>query len=394
MNNKSIRYAIISVLSVLIILSSLSSLAVALVAIPLEPSDFSSQAVKIDFDNLPDGTFVGNLYMSSGVLFDNALAVAGSDPVSPPNDIISSDGLPITIHFPKGAIRVGIQIDTDGYNLDRQPQIRFFDMNDNLLLTENFGQGPAFVGFEFPGILISKIQLGSTPYGDPNGPFGFSDAYDNLIFDLSVQGIDVSRHQGDIDWAEVHNAGYKFAFVKATEGVGYTDPNFIKNMNNGKSAGMRMGAYHFATPDLKKNDAKAEADYFISIAGDYLKGGYLRPALDVEKKNSCKNHKTNKVTLSEWVNEWMRTVNDATGVEPILYIDSSFANNCFDSSVTTRDLWIAHHTYDLGKPPNTGIWKDWVFWQYEIGNVGGIKKEVDLDIFIGDESELNNFVIK
>ena len=66
-------------------------------------------------------------------------------------------------------------------------------------------------------------------------------------------GIDVSHYQGNIDWAQVRNAGYTFAFVKATEGTRFKDSYFIKNMNNGKANGVLMGAYHFARP--KTNSA-------------------------------------------------------------------------------------------------------------------------------------------
>lgn len=214
----------------------------------------------------------------------------------------------------------------------------------------------------------------------------------------AIQGIDVSHWQGDIDWNKVNKNGKKkFAFVKATEGINFIDLKSKKNMKNCKAAGMACGVYHFARP--VKNTAKAEANYFISKNKNYLKKGYLRPALDVEDFVSkgyaeypCK--KLGKKKLSKWVKEWMDTVKKGTGVEPILYINSNYARNCFDSSVTNRDLWIA---YWASKPsPNTGIWKGWDFWQYSSkGSVPGIKGNVDLDRFNGDMSGLKkNFIIK
>ena len=203
----------------------------------------------------------------------------------------------------------------------------------------------------------------------------------------NIQGIDVSHWQSDINWAEVHNAGYKFAFVKATEGVNYIDPNFETNMDNGKATGMLMGAYHFARPD--ENNAIDEAYYFISNANEYLKDGTLRPVLDVERGISLGNEE-----LSNWINDWMNTVESETGVEPILYINSNYANNYLDESVSNRDIWIAHWTYDPEVSPDTGIWDNWVFWQYsDSGSVSGIVGNVDLDIFNGAESEIYNFVI-
>ena len=64
-----------------------------------------------------------------------------------------------------------------------------------------------------------------------------------------VQGIDVSRWQGEINWTSVRNAGIQFAWIKATEGTTYKDDQFNANYVNAYNAGVIRGAYHFATPD-------------------------------------------------------------------------------------------------------------------------------------------------
>jgi len=150
-----------------------------------------------------------------------------------------------------------------------------------------------------------------------------------------------------------------------------------------------MGAYHFARPDLG-NDAVDEALYFVSVTRDYLKGSYLRPALDLEVGSSL-----GKEALSNWVHEWMETVRNETGIEPIIYVNSNYANNYLDTSVAKYDLWIAHWTYDPTASPNTGIWSNWDFWQYSNnGSAPGISGDVDLDLFNGDINMLyNTFVI-
>src|SRR4051812_3131326 len=61
-------------------------------------------------------------------------------------------------------------------------------------------------------------------------------------------GLDVSHFQGSVNWGSVRNSGLIFAWAKATEGNTITDANFAGNQNNGKGAGMFMGAYHFARP--------------------------------------------------------------------------------------------------------------------------------------------------
>jgi len=86
-----------------------------------------------------------------------------------------------------------------------------------------------------------------------------------------VDGLDVSHWQGDINWTKVALNDYIFTFAKGTEGVGWTDVNFFTNINEGTEAGVVMGIYHFARPDLG-NTGQEEAEYFLSVVGDYGPG--------------------------------------------------------------------------------------------------------------------------
>ena len=208
----------------------------------------------------------------------------------------------------------------------------------------------------------------------------------------SVLGVDVSHNQQTINWTKVYNAGYRFAFVKATEGDSrppvIIDSNFTRNMDNSKNAGILSGAYHFAHPEM--NNATNEAEFFISVANNYLKQGYLRPALDLEK--GC--NYADKTVLSNWVNEFMSTVKRETGVEPLIYVTRDYASNCLDNSIMQYNLWIAAPDGLNNPPTNLGIWSNWDFWQYSwTGSVPGINSDVDLDVFSGDLSSLNSFVI-
>src|SRR3954447_22051737 len=57
-----------------------------------------------------------------------------------------------------------------------------------------------------------------------------------------IQGIDVSKYQGKIDWASVRSAGTHFAFIKATEGGTHVDERFVENWDGAKQAGVARGA--------------------------------------------------------------------------------------------------------------------------------------------------------
>ena len=213
-----------------------------------------------------------------------------------------------------------------------------------------------------------------------------------------VPGLDVSHYQGGINWASVYAAGYRFVFVKASGGdedpPTIVDPNFETNMIGARNAGLLAGAYHFAYPYY--NEADSEARHFLNVAGDYITEGYLRPALDVETGGGTLTDQE----LSSWIETWMTTVETATGVEPLLYVNSNYANYYLESWVNKYDLWIAHWRCSTSISPNTGIWNgEWAFWQYYgpsyCGDnyVPGISGNVDLDVFNGTRTELDAFAI-
>ncbi len=207
-----------------------------------------------------------------------------------------------------------------------------------------------------------------------------------------LDGIDVSRWQGTINWTSVKGAGYTFAWAQSTRGTYLTNNNFIANMNNGKAAGVIMGAYHFAHPAT--NSPATEANAFWNVAGPYIKadGKTLMPMLDIEEFNGH----VGATSYSDWANQWYNNiVGKATAagvsVKPMLYSSACFMAN-FNSSCSQFGSFIANYSGD----PNTGtpwsacssanFWGGgaWNFWQYsQTGSVPGISGAVDLDVFNG-----------
>src|SRR3954454_23598213 len=143
-----------------------------------------------------------------------------------------------------------------------------------------------------------------------------------LAFAARSAGIDVSDYQGDItsaEWTQIHNDGKDFAWTKATEGGGFTATTFTNNMNRGTAAGVYMGAYHYARPDL--NSATTDAAHFVAVAGPYLANGYLRPMLDIE----AQSFNLSTTDLSNWINTFCTYVTDRYGAssDPLIYISVS-----------------------------------------------------------------------
>ena len=214
-------------------------------------------------------------------------------------------------------------------------------------------------------------------------------------------GIDVSQFQGSINWTGVKGAGITFAWARASEGVGFTDPNFTVNETGAKAAGVLIGAYHHGRFDLNTgtSGATAEANYFWGVASNYITNGgsYLMPMLDVEGSTAGYT----QTTLSQWVNQWCLTLSNnaaAVGVtiKPVVYASSSFANTWFDSTVTQWTPWIAewHSTNpkpnpQSDAPASTSPWSTWTVWQYINGTpTPGITANTDQDIFNGSWSSL------
>src|SRR3982750_4387037 len=59
-----------------------------------------------------------------------------------------------------------------------------------------------------------------------------------------IRGIDVSRHQGTINWSAIPGGKVRFAYIKASEGGDYRDPRFAENWGASATAGLHRGAYH------------------------------------------------------------------------------------------------------------------------------------------------------
>ncbi|WP_445300896.1 GH25 family lysozyme [Microcoleus sp. BR0-C5] len=193
------------------------------------------------------------------------------------------------------------------------------------------------------------------------------------------QGIDVSGWQGNVNWQSVKNDGYSFAFVKATEGTGFTDQQFAQNWQGTKNAGVVRGAYHYFHPDL---DPVAQANHFINTIGT-LAPNDLPPVLDLEHADNL-----SATTVLSKAQQWLDVVENATGRKPIVYTYPSFWKDNLGNTQQFSDypLWIANYTSASG-PIVPGGWKNWTFWQYsDSGRVNGISGNVDLNKFSSNAS--------
>ena len=200
-----------------------------------------------------------------------------------------------------------------------------------------------------------------------------------------LEGVDVSRWQGTVDFGAVRNSGRRFVVAKATEGIGYLDPNYLSYKAGASGAGLRVSAYHFARPDLNPTNPQGEADWFVSSMG--LVPGMLVPALDLEVAGTL-----GTTGLIGWVGTWLDRVYAKTGIRPMIYTSPSFWKKYLADTTTFADkgysvLWVAHWGV-LGPTVPAKNWSNrgWTFWQYDnCGTVPGISGCVDLDRYNGTD---------
>lgn len=200
-----------------------------------------------------------------------------------------------------------------------------------------------------------------------------------------VHGIDISHHQGTIDWKLLSQTKHtqfpvRFVFMKATEGGDFSDSHFVANFDSAKANGFIRGAYHFYNP---KTDAVRQADFFIQSVK--LQPGDLPPVLDIEKKAKDMDQLRDDLKL------WLKKVETHYGVKPIIYASYKFKTNYLnDSLFNSYPYWIAHYYVDSVKYKG-----DWQFWQHhDAGTIPGIDKRVDLNVFNGSIQQLDSLLIK
>ena len=182
-----------------------------------------------------------------------------------------------------------------------------------------------YVAYQF---IVAPIRLRwKALYGDVDYPEGYS-----------IHGIDVSHHQGNIDWetlsrAEIDGEPVSFAFIKATEGKGLLDENFNENFYEAREYGFIRGAYHFFTPSVS---GREQADYFIKQV--HLEEGDLPPVLDIERTGNLTTAQIRREALA-----WLRAVEASYGVRPIIYTYYKFKEQYLGTPEFDRyPYWIAH----------------------------------------------------
>ena len=183
-----------------------------------------------------------------------------------------------------------------------------------------------------------------------------------------AMGIDVSSYQKEIDWEQVAGDGYVFAYIKATEGSGFTDTHFRQNWDGARAAGITPGAYHYFT--LCSPGAEQAADFLAVAPPD---DEALPPALDLEFDGACDQRPEAEHAQAE-IDAFTAAVEKAWGRRMVIYSSSEWRDHYGLPVADSRPDWLFS---ELGRPSL----EDWSVWQLRFdGTVAGIEGPVDIDV--------------
>ncbi len=198
--------------------------------------------------------------------------------------------------------------------------------------------------------------------------------------DFEVWGLDVSRHQKEVNWEKVfeHEQPY-FVFIKATEGTLIVDPTYEKHRAELEKTGVLWGAYHFFG---HRTSGKEQARNFIKTAK--LKHGNLIPVLDIEWHRFMKDPKRSAREAKNFCREIKRYY----GVNPIIYCSTNFYEKYLAETFPEDEyvLWIA----DYRSCPTL----KWQLWQHtDAHRIPGIAGDVDRNVFAGSAEEFKKLIL-
>lgn len=194
-----------------------------------------------------------------------------------------------------------------------------------------------------------------------------------------VRGVDLSSHNGFVDFEALADDDVDFVFLKATEGTDWRDDSFASNYRRAKEAGLKVGAYHFFKFD---SDGPAQAANLLkTIEGLDLDLGL---AIDVERHSNPAD-----VTAAE-VAEKLHEMADCLNLEGhriTFYTNTRGYYEFLEAEFKGQPLWVC----GFSDPP---VQAEWDFWQYShSGKVHGADGPVDMNVFRGTRQEWIDYLL-
>lgn len=199
-------------------------------------------------------------------------------------------------------------------------------------------------------------------------------------------GIDVSYHQGTIDWNSVKDAGIDFAILRLgyrgySNGSLVTDSKFTSYMQAAISAGMPLGVY-FWTEAINVDEAVQEAQYVIDKLAPYKASITMPVVIDWELNSNSRHGGLSKETNTAICTAFCDLVKQS-GYTPMVYANISDLNNNLDGEGLSQkyEIWVARYN-NIVNNSTASYYGNYSMWQYSSsGSVSGISTKVDMNFW-------------
>ena len=232
----------------------------------------------------------------------------------------------------------------------------------------------------FTGPAPTEPPADPNPYGP--GDFQYDGNYLKLVSGESITGIDVSSHQGEIDWNQVKESGVDFAMIRLgfrgyETGLIQEDGYFRTNLEGASAAGLDVGVYFFSQA-ISVEEALEEARFVL----DLLDGAELSMPVVYDWEYISSEARTAGVdrrTLTDCSLAFLEIIEEA-GYQPMLYFNwMQQRDMLYLKELNQYDFWLALYSDRMTYPYKIKM------WQYtNTGTVPGIEGSCDINIFFPD----------
>ncbi|MEQ3648601.1 GH25 family lysozyme [Hyphomonas sp.] len=216
-------------------------------------------------------------------------------------------------------------------------------------------------------LICFTLMLGVAACSPPSDPVSGS----FIPLQAGVTGVDLSHHNGRVQWDEFEAAPVNFLYLKATEGSDWKDPRFLDHWREAKTRGWLVGAYHFYR--LCRPGGEQAWNFIQSVE---VRAGGLPPAVDLEYAHNCEPRGSTAETLAE-LDAFLAALETEYGVRPVIYTTLEFHTDWLAGNYDEYPLWLR----GLGETvPRTINGRAPDIWQYTMsGRVPGIEGRVDMN---------------
>lgn len=170
---------------------------------------------------------------------------------------------------------------------------------------------------------------------------------------IYVLGLDVSHWQNNVDWQALWDEGYRFVFIKVSQGYNHEDSRWLEHYHAARAMGFIVGAYHWFSPSI---NGIAQAGWFYSVIKDVEWD--LPPVLDVEEKSSLST-----ATYAARVRACINEIRDLWQRQPMIYTSASKWKYTGNMTIADVYWWVAHWT-TRSSPTLPANCPGWTVWQF------------------------------